>query len=446
MRTVGLGSGIVNTMEPRTSAGIRIEQFPAGVEGDRPDARTGAWFEAVNFGFLDSTFEPAHAAVFARAYIEDGRTLWGAYDDGERPGVWNAEVPVATYATLVNDLNVGGGRMLPTHQITAVTVRATHRRRGILRQMMTEDLRQAAGKGLAMAALTASEATIYGRFGFGTATFTREVEVDVRERFALRAPATGTVEVAEPGTLVDLAPKVFARFHAQTRGSIGRQYGYAMRASGRWGGEKPEVDKGLRAAVHYSDGNSADGYVSYKFSGWDKKPRALKIVDLVAATGEAYRELWRYLGSVDLVETITFDAAAENDPLPWAMTDSRGYAVKGSEDVLWLRVLDTEAALRERAWATDGSLSVGVADPLGIASGRFRIVAEGGRASVERLAEDADVDAVLPVDVLGSLYLGGVSAETLAAAGRLPGTPADAVARLDAMFGAGGPPYCITHF
>ena len=425
---------------------MRIERFPPGVDGDKPDARTLGWFGAVDFGFLDSGMEPAHTAAFARSYIQDGRTLWGAYDDETRPGVWDPSVPVATYATLANDLNVGGGRMLPTHQITAVTVRATHRRRGILRRMMTEDLRWAAANGRAMAALTASEATIYGRFGFGAATFAREVEVDVRERFGLRAHATGTVEVAEPGTLRELAPEVFSRFHARTTGSVGRQSAYAMRVSGTWGRDKPELDRGLRAAVHYADGGAADGYVSYRFAGWDKEPRTLEVADLVAATDDAYRELWRYLASVDLVERVVFSAAAEDDPLPWSMADSRGYAVKGAEDVLWLRVLDPVAALAARAWPTDGTCALEVLDPLDIASGRIRVAAEGGRATVERLDADAPVDAVVPVDVLGSLFLGGVSAATLAAAGRLPGASEASVELIDRMFAMGAPPYCITHF
>jgi predicted acetyltransferase len=36
--------------------------------------------------------------------------------------------------------------------------------------MMTEDLALAKDDGVAIAALTASEASIYGRFGFGVAT------------------------------------------------------------------------------------------------------------------------------------------------------------------------------------------------------------------------------------------------------------------------------------
>ena len=77
---------------------------------------------------------------------------------------------MATYASFPGTLNIGGGNLMPVHQITSVTVSPTHRRRGLLRRMITEDLALAREAGMVFAALTASEATIYGRFGFGRAT------------------------------------------------------------------------------------------------------------------------------------------------------------------------------------------------------------------------------------------------------------------------------------
>jgi predicted acetyltransferase len=48
-------------------------------------------------------------------------------------------------------------------------------------------------------------------------------------------------------------------------------------------------------------------------------------------------------------------------------------------------------------------------------------------------------------DVLGSLYLGGVRAETLQRAGRLTGSE-DGLRRWAAMADAGPVPYCATGF
>ncbi|HXF03081.1 MAG TPA: GNAT family N-acetyltransferase [Arthrobacter sp.] len=435
---------ITHTQDTRQD--FRIDQFAAGLDGEAPDAKTLGWFEAVSFGFHDKKPDPADIAAYAKAYGADRRVLWGAYDDSPRPGVWDTRVPVATYATMVNTLNVGGGRLMDTHLITAVTVRATHRRRGLLRRMITDDLKQAADRGLAMAALTASEATIYGRFGFGAATFTREVEIDVRERFGLRAPATGTMELADPASLQKLAPELFNRFHARVPGSIGRQASYALRVSGRWSQDSASEDKALRTAVHYDGEGRPDGYVSYRFAGWDNRPYTVKVMDLVAAGQDAYLELWRYLGSLDLVERIQFTLSPEQDPLAWGLTDSRGYEVKAMEDGLWLRVLDPVAVLQTRPYVHDGGCTLRISDPLGICGGAYRLTVKAGRGTVDRLAADADVDAVVPVDSLGSLFLGGVRARTLAAAGHFSGASADTVDRLDSLFATDTAPYCITHF
>lgn len=331
----------MDTSAADTRAGtIRIEQFPAGLEDGRPDARTMGWFEAVRAGFHDGAPQPGHVEAYVAAYQADRRVLWGAYDDGARPGAWGPDIPVATYGSLANTMNVGGGRLLPTHQITAVTVRPTHRRRGLLRTMITTDLEQAAGSGFAVAALTASEATIYGRFGFGAAAFTRRVEVDVRERFALRTTPFGTMELVDPASMLELAPQIFAGFHGRTTGSLDRQFSYAQVASGRWQSEKPEPNPDLRVAVHFRPDGEPGGYVAYKFAGWHSEPHTMKVVDLVAASGASYRELWRYLGSIDLVQRIVWSAAPADDPLPWALSDPRGYSVTAEEDALWLRILD----------------------------------------------------------------------------------------------------------
>jgi predicted acetyltransferase len=435
----------VDSTAARQAGTIRIEQFPAGVEDGRPDARTMGWYQAVRAGFHDPAPTPEHVAAHAAGYAADRRVLWGAYDDGERPGAWGPEIPVATYGTLVNTMNVGGGRLLPAHQVTAVTVRPTHRRRGLLRTMITTDLGRAAADGLAIAALFASEATIYGRFGFGAAAFTRRIEVDVRERFALRSAPCGSMELVDPASLLELAPRIFAGFHARTTGSLDRQYSYAQVVSGRWRPEKPEPNPALRTAVHFLPDGEPGGYVAYKFAGWDSEPHTMKVVDLVASNEASYRELWRYLGSIDLVQRIMWTAAPAADPLPWALADARGYSVTAEDDALWLRVLDPVAALQARGFEQDGALAFAVRDPLGLAEGRFRLDVAGGQARVERLGPSDEVDLALDVDVLGSLYLGGARARTLAGAGRLEAGDA-AVDRLDRLFATAAAPYCITHF
>lgn len=436
----------------------RIERFgPVGEDGTQ-DARGRAFCRAVEFGFHGPESDDAAVAKLIDAYRVDNQTWTGAYAAASSAPGWDPETPVATYATVQKTINAGGA-LIDGHLITAVTVRPTHRRRGLLRRIMSADLRRARDEGLPLAALTASEATIYGRFGFGAATAARKIEVDVRERFAITTAPVGSVEVVDPQVLLEWGPRLFDRFHARTPGSVGRHEADRLQASGQWSEHKPEKDPSVRAALHYDEAGVPDGYVSYKYAGRDAPEGTLRVLDLVAADQPAYLELWRYLGSVDLINTVRFDLAPQADPLPWALADRRCYRVTGEADVLWLRLLDVPAALRARHWAADGRITLDVTDPLGLAGGRYRVETEHGRATIERVADsggqvstggaeaDGLPDGVVQVDIanLSSLYLGGADAVTLAEAGRITGDEAD-VARLAAMMRADRAPYCMTEF
>ena len=74
------------------------------------------------------------------------------------------------------ELSVPGGS-LPCAGVTAVGVHPTHRRRGVLRSMMDTQLRDVHERGEPIAALWASEETIYGRFGYGIASWAGELRV-----------------------------------------------------------------------------------------------------------------------------------------------------------------------------------------------------------------------------------------------------------------------------
>ncbi len=84
-----------------------------------------------------------------------------------------------------------------------------------------------------------------------------------------------------------------------------------------------------------------------------------------------------YLGSIDLVQRVSWKRAPLQDPLEWALADKRGYRVNSVEDSLWLRILDTAAALEGRHYWQDGSITLRVEDPLGFAGGVFRLDVRG---------------------------------------------------------------------
>lgn len=459
----------------------RIESFPASAPDGHADARTAAWLQAVEQGFHGPRQEPWRIDRAAAACAADGRTFTGVYCDEVPAGSLGPEVPVATFASYTKGIAVGGGASVPAHLISDVTVRPTHRRRGLLRRLMTESLAGAHARGLALAALTVSEATIYGRFGFGVASWVSTVTVATDRRFRMLAAPPGHCELAEPLALGEIAPAVFARFHAANPGSVDRQQNYWNIVTGV-AGEKAgqEGDLGLRAAVHYDEAGEIDGYVAYRFAGWDTEPRRIDVVDLVAADAGAYLGLWDFLASVDLVDEVRYEVAPADDPLRWALSDWRAVAASKLEDWLWLRLLDVPAAFEARAYQPTAAdeLVLDVSDELGYAAGRFRLRVADGTAHVTREpapsgsaatpsggASDAiparsgadlapsgaapapaGADLALDAATLATLYLGAADPRVLHRAARLTEHTRGAAARLAALLAPVAPVYGLTHF
>jgi predicted acetyltransferase len=426
------------------NADYEIRRFSPVAPGEPGYAEAAAWDRAVSFGFHEerSTDERMQESI-ARSRV-DRAVYTGVYQTGQpAPHSLGNEVPVATFGTQPGTLNIGFGRLLDAHLITGVTVRTSHRRRGLLRRMMTEDLALAKDNGLAIAALTVSEASIYGRFGFGVATTEQSITVDTGAKFRLDHVPVGTVEVADPAVLIELAPQVFARLHGEQPGSISRQEFYrqlAAGASSREGGPDAKV----KAALHYGADGTVDGYVSYRFGGWDKTPATMEIVDLVTATPAAYLELWQYLAAIDLVELVTWNGSPVDNPLTWALTDARCVKASNPRDLLWLRILDVRQALEARQFAADGTVVLKVTDGLGLAAGTFSLEVRGGTARVTATDEAPDLE--LDIAALSSLYLGAVNPVSLAAAGKVREHTQGAAFLAARLFAVERPAHCLTHF
>lgn len=423
-----------------------LRRFPPSQQGEEGYQQTRDWISAVGAGFYEKRRSEDLIAKTAAAFAIDGRELTGAYQAGPVPlGALGAEVPVATFATFRKTLNAGYGTLVQAHLVTGVTVRTSHRRRGLLRRLMTEDLARAKADGVPIAALTASEASIYRRFGFGVATAERRVTVTTGPHFRLAAPTDGRVDAADPSVLLDLAPSVFERTHRVTPGSIDRQERYRHSAAGLWDRDGGGDDLALRAALHFDAGGSPDGYVTYAFHGWEHEPHTMEVRDFVAATPDAYLALWDFLGSLDLVGRIIWNEAPADDPLVWALDDARALRAEAAQDMLWLRVLDVPGALEARRYGADGSLVLDVVDGLGMAAGRYRLAVDGGTANVSR-ADGELPDLVLDAAELASLYVGGVRATTLREAGRISEENPGAVLEAERMFAVERPAHCLTHF
>lgn len=363
--------------------------------------------------------------------------LWaqrnGFVDDRRVVGAYCGDLLVGTALSNASELMVPGGALLPMAMVTAVGVRADHTRRGVLTALMRAQL---TGIPEPMASLRASEAPIYGRFGYGVATRGRTVVVDRRRAVAgPGVPSTGAIRLLSFSEALPLLPSLYRRIGAGRPGWIGRPDAW-------WhlnGIMLRELDKHAVVAVH-SGPDGDDGFALYFVERQDGK-RAMSIEDLVAGTPEAWAGLWRYLLSVDLVVEIRSELRPVDEPLELLFTDRRVVRTDGVDDETWLRLVDVPTALAARTFAGDGSVVIEVRDDLLPAnSGRYRI-GDGPARPVDEPAELA-----VGVDALAMLYLGDVAPSALAATGRLTVVKSDALRVADRLFATPGSPWCGTFF
>ena len=182
-------------------------------DGSRSEAVDNV-LRAVALGFHLS--QPSDAELEHYAACVEGEQLWTIRQPDPDPEFPN--LPVATMDTYPSTINTGHGHLEPATFITDVTVRASHRRRGLLRTLMTNTLTRSKEEGLAFAALTATEGSIYGRFGYGISTRDQSVEIVVDGRFKLNHAPSGTVSMADPLAIDDLRLKVFSEFTGPVAG------------------------------------------------------------------------------------------------------------------------------------------------------------------------------------------------------------------------------------
>ncbi|MDR2281464.1 MAG: GNAT family N-acetyltransferase [Gordonia sp. (in: high G+C Gram-positive bacteria)] len=331
-------------------------------------------------------------------------------------------------------LTVPGGDVVPTAGLSWVAVAATHRRRGILRTMMDAQFAAWRASGLGIAILTASEATIYERFGFGPAVFAHDIRIDPSAvEFRDRAPADSHVRYAMPDEVKKRVPEIHARWAASHPGAISRPDSWWPSILA----DRPYRRDSQTSCLHYL--LHADGYASYRT---DTRHHTATVEDFVAVTPQAHHDLWRVLTGLDLI-TAVHASVPVDDVLSHLVTNTRSVTVTGRPDTLWVSILDVADALSRRSYGADGSIVLDVADAYSDRAGRYEIVVKGGRATVSRTDRPAAVS--LDIATLSSIYLGGVSARELALAGRIE-TTEECLTVLTQMFTVPRAPFAGTFF
>jgi predicted acetyltransferase len=374
---------------------------------------------------------------FGRFPQEDMLDRWSRLIEQERMhAAFDGDQIVGGAGAYTYDFSVPGGS-LPCAGVTVVGVYPTHRRRGVLRSMMDAQLRDIHERGEPIAALWASEETIYGRFGYGLAAWCGEIKLP-REwsSFARPLERRGQVRFVTPEEAMDLFPPVWEELCRQRPGVPARTPAWWELRVLRLPPEQEANPK--RFVVLELDGAVA-GYAIYRthleFEGFVSNGRT-EVIEAIATSPQATAELWRYLCDIDWSATITCGLLPLDHPLFLLLANPRRLSFH-TGDSLWVRLVDVGAALSGRKYAGEGRIVFEVRDAV-CPWNEGRWLVENGRA--ERTEKAADI--ALDVDVLGSAYLGAISFAELRDALRVEELKPGAVERADAMFAWRPLPWC----
>ena len=380
--------------------------------------------------------------------LDDKTLMWepdrsvGAVDDGE----WIGGTGAYSF-----DLTLPGGTTLPAAGVTMVGVSATHRRRGVLRQLMERqlddvvDTRRAARdphrvreqhlRPLRLRARGQPRGARDRRDPVGLPGGSRAVGT-----WPDAAALSGGRRRSAPGRVRPVPPAPGRSDHP-----VPENWELRLRDRERW----RDGASGMFIAVHEDADGQPDGLATYRIKEhWTDSglPQDKVVVeDLCGTTSEVEAVLWRLLLDVDLASTVVAFKRPVDDPIKWRLADPRRAQTNVVKDWLWLRVLDVPRALEGRGYEVTGQLVLDVHDPFRPSTGgRFLVDVDPKSATCART--DAEPDLALEIDDLGAIYLGGVAPSVLAAAGRIKARSAEVVARADDIFRTTPGPFSMTGF
>ncbi len=322
------------------------------------------------------------------------------------------------------------GKTVPMHGVTGVGTEPEFRRRGLVRQLITDLLHRGKEEGQLGSVLLASRGAIYQRFGYGLASYNVGYEFDPREAvFVTPHNDSGHIRRLSKEEALPHVVSIY-KAYARNRNML------ALRVDGVWQNFFSDVEKDKAyCIVHFDAAGAADGYCIYSTT-WPPNSNAqqMAINDMGYQTIEAYQSMWQFLCSHDLVQKITWGLVPEDDPAPGLLLEPRCLN-RTTSDGLWFRVLDVAALLGTRGYDVDGELTIEVRgdEVCPWTNAVYSLKVNEGVADVS-VAPNGQGDIVCDVNSLASILSGFATPSWLLRTGRIAVNEPAATGRWDALF------------
>lgn len=348
-------------------------------------------------------------------------------------------------------MTIPGGNSLSMAGIAFMGTLPTHKRKGIFSSMMKKLHSQAKERGDSISGLWASQSLLYSRFGYGLATIREDWSINSNHT-NLSKPKNDSIrfELVDKNTALKEIPKIYDIFSKCQNGATDRTQGY-------WNYMLYEDDQamynksgnsGFFFVIAYKD-NKPSGYAFYNFDkesgvAHEDDKGTLRVEEIISIDRETNNALWHYIFGVELVEEITFNRRAPNDPL-YLMLENPRKLKRDTIDGLWVRIIDPIKMLESRTYNYKGEMTISITGQnQQDIEGTYLIETDGNNTEVKKVKKKPDI-FMRPSD-LSSIYFGGTSPGEHFQAGNIDVENHNSLRILSKMFFVEQKPWCNTDF
>jgi predicted acetyltransferase len=348
-------------------------------------------------------------------------------------------------------ITVPGGSTLNMAGIAYMGTLPTHKRKGVFTSMMNKLHSQAKDRGDSVAGLWASQSLLYSRFGYGLATIREDWQINTNHT-KLSTPKNDSVrlKLVDKKTALKEIPKVYDTYRKCQNGATDRTQGYWNYLLYEDDNSKynKSGDSGFFFVIAYK-GNNPSGYAFYNFNkesgvAHEDDKGSLMVQEIISIDNDTNNALWHYVFGVELIEDITFNRRAPNDPL-YLMLENPRKLKRDTIDGLWVRIIDPISMLEGRSYNHKGKITINLSGQnQKDIEGNYLIDTDGTNTEVKKVTNKADI-YMRPSD-LSSIYFGGFSPGEHFQAGNIHIKDYSALKELTKIFNVDQKPWCNTDF
>lgn len=336
------------------------------------------------------------------------------------------------------------GRVAAVDALTAVGTEPGFRRMGLVRRMVTQRLNMVHEQSEQSASiLWASMGAIYQRFGYGLGSTHAEGRFDPNTtQFQFPAESGGYVRITSRKEGMPIVKKLYDRFIQDRTLDLHRD-------KSSWKEHMQTKKTRSFGAIYYNKSDRPEGYITYKLSTFNPPNgigpnQRLEVQDYIYLNIEAYRGLWGFMASHDLVGRVVMDLPVD-DPAFHLLLEPRNLRIS-IWDGIWLRVVDVDQFLTRRHYSLPGEVVFEIKEdqecPWNVR--KYLLKTDGINTEVSKTRKSTQF-RITPNGLAGVLT-GNTTLSQMDTVGRASVLDKGELPKLDAMFATKYRPFCRDDF